>query len=276
MFKALEMNPDILSDGYIDHMEFDALDQLGMEEYAEVIARENPRFKHRYSNQAWLYMEQWIDPTVYNIREKLVQLTGLGREIIYGGERLQVVHYKPFGHYHAHMDTETHKEWHIPCCHQQFSDMATTSGKCRICRFLTFLMYLNDVEEGGETAFPVADGRPMTEMERDDFARGNSKTDRVNLSHGCHRANLVLKPKKGTAILWYNHYVNTTDNWMGEMDLHSLHGGCDVKKGEKWLSNLWIPAPYGRNTKSPSEYLNWRDLHLAESKARGLTVKLFH
>jgi len=112
--------------------------------------------------------------------------------------------------------------------------------------------------------------------ERDEFARGDSKTDRVNLSHGCHLGNLVVKPKKGTAILWYNHYVNTTDNWMGEMDIYSLHGGCDVTKGEKWISNLWIPAPYGRDTKSPSTYLNWRDLNLAEQQAKGKTVPQFH
>lgn len=56
--------------GYLDQYEFDNLNQIGLEEYTEIIARENPRFKHRYSNQAWLHMEQWVDDTVYKIREK--------------------------------------------------------------------------------------------------------------------------------------------------------------------------------------------------------------
>lgn len=94
--------------------------------------------------------------------------------------------------------------------------------------------------------------------------RGNSSTDKYNLSDGCKRANLVLKPKKGMAVLWYNHHINATDGWMGKLDPYSLHGGCDVKKGEKWISNMWIPAPYGFNKQTPSLYLNWKDFYLAE------------
>ena len=33
--------------------------------------------------------------------------------------------------------------------------LSYTTFKC--FRYLTFIMYLNDVEEGGETAFPIAD-----------------------------------------------------------------------------------------------------------------------
>ena len=32
-----------------------------------------------------------------------------------------------------------------------------------ICRYITILYYLNDVEEGGETAFPVADMKDFNE-----------------------------------------------------------------------------------------------------------------
>ena len=102
----------------------------------------------------------------------------------------------------------------------------------------------------------------------DGILRGNSSTDKLNLMHGCERSNLVVKPRKGTAIMWYNQLLNETDGWMGEFDLFSLHGGCNVIKGEKWISNMWIPAPYGRNKEYPSVYLNWYDLHLAENEAR--------
>ena len=32
-----------------------------------------------------------------------------------------------------------------------------------VCRYITILYYLNDVEEGGETAFPVADMKDFNE-----------------------------------------------------------------------------------------------------------------
>ena len=32
-----------------------------------------------------------------------------------------------------------------------------------ICRYITILYYLNDVEDGGETAFPVADMKDFNE-----------------------------------------------------------------------------------------------------------------
>ena len=101
-----------------------------------------------------------------------------------------------------------------------------------------------------------------------DILRGNSSTDKLNLMHGCKLSNLVVKPRKGTAVLWYNHLLNETDGWMGEIDLFSLHGGCNVIKGEKWISNMWIPAPNERNKEVPSIYLNWKDFHLAENATR--------
>lgn len=96
---------------------------------------------------------------------------------------------------------------------------------------------------------------------------GNASADKYNLSHGCKRASLIVKPKKGNAVLWYNHHLNETNGWMGELDLFSLHGGCDVIKGEKWLSNMWIPAPFETAKGKDSIYLNIRDYELAERQA---------
>ena len=44
-------------------------------------------------------------------------------------------------------------------------------------------------------------------------------------------------------MFWYNHVLEEESGMMGEVDLLSLHGGCDVDKGEKWVANLWINAP---------------------------------
>ena len=96
---------------------------------------------------------------------------------------------------------------------------------------------------------------------------GNTSTDKYNLSHGCKIAKLAIKPKKGQAVLWYNHLRNETDGLMGELDLFSLHGGCDVVKGEKWIANMWIPAPFG-TSKKESIYLNRKDYELAELQSK--------
>ena len=53
----------------------------------------------------------------------------------------------------------------------------------------------------------------------------------------------MVKPVKGTAILWYNHHLNPDHaQSMGIMDKFSLHGGCDVRKGIKWIANNWLNA----------------------------------
>ncbi|KAJ8045086.1 Transmembrane prolyl 4-hydroxylase [Holothuria leucospilota] len=68
----------------------------------------------------------------------------------------------------------------------------------------------------------------------------NRRIDPIDLKNHCHDANLVLKPKKGLAVMWYNHYIEPESEWLGEKDPFSLHGGCDVIKGEKWIANNWI------------------------------------
>ena len=76
-----------------------------------------------------------------------------------------------------------------------------------------------------------------------DLIYSNSLDDAFNLSKGCHRSNLVINAKKGTAIMWYNHEVDSNSHWLGGIDIYSIHGGCDVIKGEKWAANIWINAP---------------------------------
>lgn len=69
-------------------------------------------------------------------------------------------------------------------------------------RVATLIMYLNTVEEGGETVFP--------------------------------KANVKVKPIKGTAVLFYN---CTPD---GKEDPLTLHAGTPVRKGDKWIITKWL------------------------------------
>lgn len=126
---------------------------------------------------------------------------------------------------------------------------------CKICRFITILYYLNDVEEGGQTAFPVAD-EPDYDHEK---FRMREKDDLYNLSNFCHNASLVVQAKKGRAIMWYNH--DTDENgWLGKMDYYGLHGGCDIVKGNKWIANNWLVAPPSDLAHIDSLYLNFDEL----------------
>jgi hypoxia-inducible factor prolyl 4-hydroxylase len=126
------------------------------------------------------------------------------------------------------------------------------------------LYFLNDVEEGGETAFPIADNETFDEdvgilylsvhlyIDIFHFMINCSQiwhkdVKRVcNVGHNCHKSNLRVKPERGKAILWYSHEISSVTGWMGSSDPYSVHGGCDVKKGRKWIANNWITVSENR------------------------------
>ena len=82
-------------------------------------------------------------------------------------------------------------------------------------RWATLLFYLNDDMEGGETSFP---------------RWVNSKTAKP----------LKVVPEKGKAVLFYSLLPD------GNMDDLSQHSSIPVRKGEKWLTNLWVHDPHNR------------------------------
>lgn len=100
-------------------------------------------------------------------------------------ENLQIVYYPIGGFFNPHYDATP-----------------LTSESSTKYREYTLLIYLNDVEEGGETYFPIID--------------------------------LNIKPKKGKAIL----FRTLNDN--KEIIEEALHTGKPVIKGEKWVCNKWI------------------------------------
>ena len=87
--------------------------------------------------------------------------------------------------------------------HMDFSGGAQGALACGP-RILTFFLYLSDVEEGGETAFPHLD--------------------------------IAVKPKKGKALLWPS--VHNDDLLQPEQ--LSLHEARPVLKGRKYAANSWI------------------------------------
>lgn len=191
----------------------------------------HPQQRIRLSQQTWLKVTEDTDPVLQELQERVILLTKLPRVFIEHSEELQVVKYGVHGHYHAHYDSTDERDFPASrCCKGD-------PGNCSLCRYMTVLYYLNDVTRGGETAFPVAD--------EEDFNRTDyHEKDRSNLSSHCYDSNVLVRPRKGTAVMWYNHMISNVTGLLGPQDVRSLHGGCDVLEGYKWIANNWINAPF--------------------------------
>mmetsp|Transcript_44649 Transcript_44649/g.112521 ORF Transcript_44649/g.112521 Transcript_44649/m.112521 type:complete len:375 (-) Transcript_44649:1844-2968(-) len=193
-------------------------DFLSMEECDHIIARARPKlFKSktyagtgkqdeysdtRKSEQAWLKHE--YDDIIRNVTQRMTTLAKIPLVL---GEDMQVVHYPQGGFYQSHHDYFDPK---------MYPGGDNAKGKNRI---LTLLLYLNDVEEGGQTNFPMV-----------------NNTD-FNYDYSSCEFGVSVFPKKGRAALFYSLYPE--DNLVAQLDPNSLHGGCPIIKGEKWLSNVW-------------------------------------
>ena len=107
------------------------------------------------------------------------------------GEGLQILNYQKGGEYKPHFDYFPPEEIG--------SKVHIARGGQRVA---TLILYLNNVEEGGETIFP--------------------------------KINLKVTPVQGNAI--YFAYTNSKS----QVDPLTLHGGCPVVRGEKWISTKWM------------------------------------
>lgn len=147
---------------------------------------DRPTSQSRTSNNAWCFGACFNDPDVKAIDRRIAQV--MSRPYTHM-EHYQLLHYSIGQEYRVHHDFI-------------FDQSQMKQGP----REFTFFLYLNNVEEGGETHFPYL--------------------------------NLTVKPVKGAALVWPN-----TDypKRRSDRELHATtHAALPVIKGEKFAANKWI------------------------------------
>ncbi len=120
--------------------------------------------------------------TITRIEKRISQIMNIPVE---HGDGLQVLRYTPGQEYKPHYDF--------------FAETSQASINNRIS---TLVMYLNDVEEGGETVFPML--------------------------------HFSVFPTKGMAVYFEYFYRNH------ELNELTLHAGTQVITGEKWVATMWM------------------------------------
>lgn len=164
----------------LSHEECDELIQLSKDR-VERSKIGNTRTVDGLRTSSSVFLEETHD-VVTRVEKRVSQIMNIPVE---HGEGLQILNYKPGQEYKAHFDF--------------FSASARPVKNPRIS---TLVMYLNDVEEGGETYFP--------------------------------KLNLSVSPQKGMAVYFEYFYDNQ------ELNDLTLHGGAPVVIGDKWAATQWM------------------------------------
>jgi prolyl 4-hydroxylase len=134
--------------------------------------------------------------------------------------RAQVLRYARGQYYKEHMDT-LHDEVAGP-------------------RIATILLYLNNVEEGGETAFPHSSAWAYPEAQKQYDPTFSE----------CAKGHVAFKPKKGDALMFWSIKPDGSSE-----DIAATHTGCPVVRGVKWTATKWIHAKPFRREQSSSKHL---------------------
>ena len=104
-------------------------------------------------------------------------------------------------------------------------------------RGATVLLYLEEPEEGGETAFP--DAKPLPETKADFLA----KKDTFSACGWNDGDGFSVKPKKGSAVLFFSFHINRTS------DALAGHASCPTLRGTKFTATKWIhESPFSTGT----------------------------
>eukprot|EP01084_Bolivina_argentea_P293117 504094_1 len=155
---------------------------------------------HRTSSHIWVIRD--LSTIVDNVINRIGDMVGIDGDVLHSNkssEDLQLVHYNEGEYYHEHHDYGTDQENN---------------------RYITVLMYLNDVKYGGNTSFPIA-------------------------SDECkdHNGYFGVKPIKNSAVVFYDMLMDANVDPLSKHEAEPPVNGSD-----KWMTNLWIWDPYFHHT----------------------------
>ena len=142
----------------------------------------NAREMHELRTSTSMFFEQAENEVVTKIEKRIASIMNVPIE---HGEGLQILNYQMGQEYKAHFDF-----------------FSSANGPVTNPRISTLVMYLNDVEHGGETFFP--------------------------------KLNFSVSPQKGMAV-YFEYFYN--DQTLNE---RTLHGGAPVMIGDKWAATQWM------------------------------------
>jgi prolyl 4-hydroxylase len=179
---------NFLSEAECDHLIEQSKPQLKRSTVVNDEAVDSGKVHFARTSKGMFFPPVTTDPVIREIEDRIALFTMIPRE---NGEAIQVLHYEVGGEYLPHHD---------------YFDKTTVGGSASYNRggqrVASFIMYLHNTEDGGETIFP--------------------------------RASIKVTPKKGNAVLFYDCTLD------GKEDPLSLHGGAPVTKGEKWIATKWM------------------------------------
>ena len=179
----------VLLENFLSPEEADRLVELGHNQGYERSQKTNGAGRAdltdgRTSGNTWCKESCVEDPLVKGVLERIAATT---KSTMNHSEHLQMLRYDPGQHYVQHHDFISY-QLDYPCG----------------ARIMTLFLYLNDVEEGGNTSFPD-----------------------IGVS---------VKPRKGSAVLW----PSVLDEDPMAQDPRTEHTGEVVSKGVKYGANAWI------------------------------------
>ncbi|KAL6782723.1 PFH16 [Auxenochlorella protothecoides x Auxenochlorella symbiontica] len=190
---------NVLTDDECDHIIKAATPRLERSGVVEVEGRGRDGVSDVRTSYG-MFFDRKEDPVLARVENRLSEATMIP---VGHGEGIQVLRYENGQEYKPHFD-------------YFFHEAGTDNGGNRLA---TVLMYLSDVEEGGETVFPNA-AVPASQSREAGYSE-------------CAMAGLAYRPRKGDAVVFWS---LRTD---GTLDAGALHGSCPVTKGTKWAATKW-------------------------------------
>jgi prolyl 4-hydroxylase len=203
---------DIISIGEAEHLQRVARPRL--ERSTIMLSGGQQTSNFRIAKTAWLRGDS--DAIVKRIEDRLAATLNIELD---KSELLQVVNYGLGGFYGPHLDSSR-------ASNASRNDSVLVDQLKRSDRFATILLYLNDVDVGGSTVFPLL--------------------------------NLTVTPIGRSAIVWFNLLEN------GYSDERTLHTGCPVSLGSKWVAVKW---PREEANSFPRKNQWWRRIIAGDTKS---------